>query len=498
MTKKTEVVNAEFQIIETKLVPATQETKGVQLFAPDNKEQVIQAFVNAASLSFSATPAQCKKLVKESSKLTIKDKDDKEGYKKVYDKHREFVKVRTGTEKERKVLTDPFNQIKSGIDKVAKDEILSFTEKEEVRLKSLVDQWKEWEQEEADRIAAEAEEALKARVAELEELGIVFDGNFYSVGTVSVDIVTIQNLNEEAFSELKKRTESEGKRIAEEKRISDLHAERRELALPFVAYWTEEEKQMNFGEVDESNFNEFMERIQKAETDFKQKQKDQEDEAAKQVQDRKDLNFERRSFKLEKEGFTINEDKNVFFSNEFGITTISEVSLQNMTEDEWKVAFEKALDAKKEFEAKAKTAEEDKKKADEEKAETEKKESRTKILLNIGFEKTEGGFQAFDHFVGENIAFDSDEDEFLADVKKWTKQNADEKAKRDQEAEKQKEEERLQKLPEIEKASNYINSLLKVEIPALKDEKINEIISDLKNDLKLATEKAIINLEKLK
>lgn len=82
-TKKTEAVNAEFEIIETKLIPATEKTKGVQLFTPENKEQVIQAFINAASLSFSTTPADCKKLVKESAKLTIKDKNDKEGFEKV-------------------------------------------------------------------------------------------------------------------------------------------------------------------------------------------------------------------------------------------------------------------------------------------------------------------------------------------------------------------------------------------------------------------------------
>lgn len=499
MAKKTEALNAEFEIIETKLVPATSETKGVQLFSPDNKEKVIQAFVNAASLSFSVTPAQCKKLVKESSKLDIKDKEDKEGYKKVYDKHREFVKLRTGTEKERKVLTDPFNQIKSGIDTVAKNDILGYTEKEEARLKGLVDQWKQWEQEEANRIEQEAKEALDARVKALEAVGLRFDGSFYSCGeTISVDVRTIQDFTEESFLDFKNRVSTENEKIVEAKRISDLHSDRREAALPFVAYWTDEEKQMNFGEVAEDDFSNFMERIQKAAKDFEDERQKQADEKKKNEDDRKALNYEKRSFKLEKEGFTVGKNGDVIFTNEIIQAKFTKVQLEEMEELHFKPYFEHVIEEKEKSLETIKKRDEDKKKAEAEKAETEKKNSRTKILLNIGFEKTEGGFQAFNHFVGENIAFDSDEDKFLNDVKKWGKENSEEQAKRDQEAEKKKEEERLQKLPEIEKATNYIDSLLKVEIPALKDEKINEVISELKNALKLATEKAIINLEKLK
>lgn len=496
-TKGKEALNAEFEIVETKLVKSTPESKGVQLFSPDNKEQVIQAFVNAASLSFSATPAQCKKLVKESSKLTIKDKDDKEGYKKVYDKHREFVKVRTGTEKERKVLTDPFNQIKSGIDKVAKDEILSYTEKEEERLKSLVDQWKTWEQEEADRIEKEAKDALDARVKELEEAGLTFDGNFYSCGeTISVDIRTIQDFTEESFLDFKNRVSIENEKIVEAKRISDLHNERRELALPFVAYWDEFEKTLNFGEVAKSDFNAFMERIQKAESDFKQKQKDQEAEAAKQIQDRKDLNYEKRSFKLEKEGFVIDENGRVHFTNEAGSINFKKEDLESLTDEWFNERFKKAIESKKvnEDEILKRKEEADKKIKDD--AAAAIYNGRVEALLKEEFKNNkENGVFVYGLMNIREAAIkeytDAEWVEVLVEVKNY-------KEKLEKETEKQKEEERLQKLPEIEKAVNYIDSVVRLEIPALKQAEINEILSTLKNDLKLATEKAIINLEKLK
>ena len=39
--KEKEVFQAEFQVIETKLATATPDSKGVVLFAPENKEKII-------------------------------------------------------------------------------------------------------------------------------------------------------------------------------------------------------------------------------------------------------------------------------------------------------------------------------------------------------------------------------------------------------------------------------------------------------------------------
>ena len=490
--QKIEVVDAEFQIIETKLVPATEETKGVVLFDPKNKEQVIQAFINAASLSFSTTPSECKKLVKESAKLTIKDKDDKEGFEKVKAANWKLVKLRTGLEAERKKLTEPFNKIKSGIDKIAKEDILGVTAKEEERTKKLLEQWKEWEEEEQARIEAEAKEKLDARVAELEAEGIVFDGAFYSVGTVSVDIVTIKDLTEEQFAELKKRTSSEGQRIAEEKRVAELHNERRELALPFIAYWDEFEKTLNFGEVSESDFNNFMERIQKAAKDFEDERKRQEEERENQAKERKALNYERRAFKLEKAGFEVDEDGNLIFLNGFGSCRWHKSQLESLTNEEFEERFEKSIAAKNDFEEQAKTAEENKKIADEEKAIFDRWNLRIQSLKNAGFELL-GNILKYKDYEVEINSFKNISDEDFVKSLKIMVEKVDELKK---EEERRKEKERLQKLPEIEKAERYINEVMKVEIPALKTAEIAEVIAEFKNKLKLASDEALKSLKK--
>ena len=497
MAKK-EVFDAEFEIIETKMVKASPEQKGVEIFAPENKEKIIQAFVNSASLNYSFTPAQSKKMVKESSKLSIKDKDDKEGFQKVYEQHRKFVKARTSTDKERKVLVEPFLEIKKRIDDVAKDGILGILEKEEARLKSEVDQWKAWEQEEADRIEKEEADRINQRVSELEEVGIKFDGAFYSCGeNISVDIVTIKDLSEEAFSELKKRVSVENEKIEKAEAVQKLHDERKESLLDFWVFVPEDLRTQNFGEMTEKNFSEILENAKIADAKFADDKKKQEEEAQKQIDERKALNYEKRSFQLEKEGFEIYEDGSLFFANEQGRTSISKERLENSTKEEFELAFETIVKAKSDIEQRLKDSLKEKEEADAKKAEENKKALRTKTLLNVGFEKVENGFESFDHFVGENVVFDSEDEEFANDVKNWTLKISESKAKKEKETADKAEAERLQNLPEIQKAERYVEEVMKVEIPQLNGVEIAEIISEFKNQIKKASDEAISKLKKL-
>ena len=497
MAKK-EVFDAEFEIIETKMVKASPEQKGVEIFAPENKEKIIQAFVNSASLNYSFTPAQSKKMVKESSKLSIKDKDDKEGFQKVYEQHRKFVKARTSTDKERKVLVEPFLEIKKRIDDVAKDDILGILVNEEARLKGQVDQWKAWEQEEADRIEKEEADRIEKRVSELEESGIKFDGAFYSCGeNISVDIVTIKDLSEEAFSELKKRVSVENEKIEKAEAVQKLHDERKESLLDFWVFVPEDLRTQNFGEMTEKNFSEILENAKIADAKFADDKKKQEEEAQKQIDERKALNYEKRSFQLEKEGFEEREKGKWLFVTESGTIQYDKNYLETAEKEEWDGAFKNGIFKKAEY---LKEAEElaEKRTTDAtaevaRQAEEKKKDSRTKSLISIGFEKVEHGFQAFDHFVGENVVFDSDDEEFSSDLIGWSKTIAEsEKEKADKE-----ESERVQKLPEIQKAERYVEEVMKVEIPQINGVEIAEIISEFKNQIKKASDEAISKLKKL-
>ena len=504
--KEKEVFQAEFQVIETKLATATPDSKGVVLFAPENKEKIIQAFVNSASLNYSFTPSQSKKMVKESSKLKIKDKEDKDGFKKVYDKYREFVKARTSTDKERKILVEPFLEIKSRIDDVAKNDILGILANEEIRLKSEIDQWKEWEQEEANRIEEEAKKLIDDRIKELEEVGIRFDGSFYSIGeNISVDIVTIKDFSDEVFAEFKSRVSAENEKLKEAEEIKALHEKRREKAIQYFAFWEEGEKNMNFGEVSESDFEVFLQRIIKAEDDFKKEKQRQADEAKKQADDRLAFNYEKRSFKLEKEGFEIDENGDLKFVGESGQSYILKANLEGISNEDFDDLFEKKKTEKaniilndenlkskriSDAEEKAQKEADDKKKAEF----REKINSRIKSFKNIGLE-IKGEEMIFDEIKIslKNIETFSD-NEFSEKLILSTKRKAEIEKERADEAEA----ERLSKLPEIEKVERYIAELMKIEIPQLNGAEFVEIVSTLKNKIKVASDEALSNLKKLK
>lgn len=71
--------------------------------------------------------------------------------------------------------------------------------------------------------------------------------------------------NYEARIEAEKKAEAE--RI-EKQRVLNLHNERKELAIPFYHFWSEFERQMNFGEVSQSDFDAFMERLKNQKQEF--------------------------------------------------------------------------------------------------------------------------------------------------------------------------------------------------------------------------------------
>lgn len=503
-----EVLTPEVEIVETSIVPVKQQQSGVaMLFTPEKKEKLIQAFIQTEVSNYTTSPETCKKLVKESKKLTIKDKNDKEGFEKLQKKYREFVKVRTSTEKERKFIVEPYLKIKEGIDDVGKNDILGILKPEEERMKSQLDQWKKWEEEEAERIEAEAKKILDERIKELQEVGLKFDGNFYSIGeTISVDIVTIKDFSDEVFAEFKKRVSDENDKIVEAERIQKLHNERRELALPFIAYWDEYEKTLNFGEVSESDFNNFLERIKKAKEDFEETQRKQAEEAEKQANERKNLNFEKRSFKLEKEGFEVKEDGSVYFSTEAGSVSFQKNVLETLSEEDWEERFKKAIEAKKEFQQQTeglaqKRKDDAEKQANEQaeasvkQAEEDKYNGRIDALIKLGLK-----FDGDKTYIFHDINFDVLVDVKMKNDKEWNEAligATKRKAELDKEIADKEEAERVQKLPEIQKAERYIEEVLKIQIPQINGSEIAEVLADFKNKIKIASDEALSNLKNL-
>lgn len=69
--------------------------------------------------------------------------------------------------------------------------------------------------------------------------------------------------------EEEEKAEKERIRLAEIERLNSI---RRELAMPYYFFWSEYEKQINFGEQSENDFSAFLDRIKKAKADYDLKQ----------------------------------------------------------------------------------------------------------------------------------------------------------------------------------------------------------------------------------
>lgn len=436
--------------------------------------------------------------------LKIKDIDDKKGYKAVKEATSIVRNFRTGIEKKRQELKADVLVIGRGIDGEAKrlTELLLAVEtplkEKTLKIDNLIEAEKEREE-------AEAQKKIDDRVKELEEVGLKFDGSFYSIGeNISVDIVTIKDFSDEVFSEFKYRVSVENEKVQEAEKIKMLHEERREKAIQYFSFWEEGEKNMNFGEVSESDFETFLQRIIKAEDDFKKEKQRQADEAKKQADERLAFNYEKRSFKLEKEGFEIDENGDLKFVGESGQSYILKVNLEGISNEDFDDLFEKkktekaniilndeSLKSKRisDAEEEAQKEADDKKKAEF----REKINSRIKSFKNIGLE-IKGEEMIFDEIKIslKNIETFSD-NEFSEKLILSTKRKAEIEKERADEAEA----ERLSKLPEIEKVERYIAELMKIEIPQLNGAEFVEIVSMLKNKIKVASDEALSNLKKL-
>lgn len=135
--------------------------------------------------------------------LVINGPDDKIGYKAVKEGWNLVRSKRTGLEKKGKELRGDYTVITKAISG------------EEKRLTELItpledDLYKKWKavDDEKDRLKKEQEEAeqkqLMARVEEVQTLGMTFTDGFYQIGgTISVDVASLRQFNDEQYGKLK-------------------------------------------------------------------------------------------------------------------------------------------------------------------------------------------------------------------------------------------------------------------------------------------------------
>lgn len=124
----------------------------------------------------------------------------------------------------------------------------------------------------------------------------------------------IENLSDEMFNvflsglEKEYNDRIEAERKAEEERIEKerilkLHEERKEKAISYYQYWSDFEKTLNFGEQSEKDFNSFMQRLEKAKSNYiaEQEKQRKENERLKAEAEAKQKEIDAANAKAEQE-----------------------------------------------------------------------------------------------------------------------------------------------------------------------------------------------------
>lgn len=180
-----------------------------------NQEQGLQATIQNEIKKYSLPDAAIAELKEKYSGITFTSLEDKQNVKLIERAYQEVKKYRTGIENKRKELKKEYLETGRAIDGEAKrlTELLLEIEDPLAEQYALIKEAKE-----AEKIRKEQEKkaVLLKRVETLEEAGLEFDGNFYSLGNISLDITTIEQLPQEAYENLLTRVGEEKTRLEKE------------------------------------------------------------------------------------------------------------------------------------------------------------------------------------------------------------------------------------------------------------------------------------------
>lgn len=336
--------------IESTPIEAEDVTAQLAVISPEEKAKQEVA-------RFQVPKAWVNKKKKEIDALTtLKDDSSKDNLKRWENVWREVRQKRLGVEAKHKEVKADYLTITQVIDGT-KREILGM-------LKPLEDQAGaelDWLENEKKRIAEEKEREeqtkLQNRVNELLANGMVFNGSFYEIGEISVDVLTIKMFDDEKFSDLLSRVKKINEEILEAKRKEEQEkeAEKQRLAK------------------------------QKEEQDAAQRLLDEQKAAMqKEMDDLKDQRRLIRAQGLEQMGYKFHYAQKVWiFQNEFGNHVVNLESVENTVGATWDSINMIATNTAEELKKKAIWAQD--KRETEARERKERLDKRTKEAIDKGF-----------------------------------------------------------------------------------------------------------------
>lgn len=397
----------------------------LKILSPEEYEVEMEKKISGDLAKYNLADTKIAELKEKYAGITVTDIKNKTQLKTLRDALSDVVKIRTGISKKKEEINAEYLRLQRAVNGEEK-RLIALVSEIEQPLKEENERVKALEKEEAERKEREEQEKLNERVETLKNAGIVYDGSFYSIANISVDIVTIKSMKDSDFSFLVAKVEVEAKRIAEEKAEQDRIA--REKA-------EQERIEREEFEANQRKLEEERAEFQRQQDEFAAKQKEAADAEAKQKADALAEVVANRTDTLEALGFLFKKSTNQFvFEKEGGTAVVDYPVLEtssreffNQTVSEIKERISQINKATAEIVAER----------EEQQKEADRKEQQRK------------------------------EQEAAAEKERLENERVAKEQK-----ERELEEERLKSLPDIQKVSDYVLQLVNVPKPEVTNEQM--------------------------
>lgn len=261
---------------ETATGVAVQETPAIKILSPEEYEIEMEKKIAGELTKYSLPDTAIAELKTKYAGLTVTDITDKKAIKALKEALSDVVSTRTGIEAKRKDINAEYQRVVKDVNAEAKrlTELISEIEQPLREEKERVDAL---EKEEKERKEKEDAEKLNNRVATLKENGMEFDGSFYSIANISMDIVTIKAMKDSEFDFLVAKVGLEAERIRKENEEKErLRLEQEEADRKEREEFAAKQKQLDDERAEfQRKQDEFAEQQRKAQEQEEERRKDQ-------------------------------------------------------------------------------------------------------------------------------------------------------------------------------------------------------------------------------
>ena len=183
----------------------------------------------------------------KSETISIKDTDDKDGYKKTCEFLGEVRPTRTALDKERKIATEPFRTLTSQVNDVYNDIIKDLENIEEPHKKSKKE-YEDYKEEQKQKEAAAKQAIIDEKIKKIIEAGLEYDaqsGYYKNDRGIAVNVTSISVMSDDELNSLlqlasERRDEILQEKLAQEQKEQIINNRRSNLSALGVSFYNNE------------------------------------------------------------------------------------------------------------------------------------------------------------------------------------------------------------------------------------------------------------------